>query len=236
MRYTEEMGAADNMAILLLPGMDGSGSLLTALVERLASRRPVRVISYPSSAPLTYDDLTAFVMERTPDSRFVILGESFSGPIAIEVAATERRVAGLILASSFARHPMPRVLVPLAKILDLTRVPKRIVEASLLGSSATPELIASLHQVLAALPRDVIRARASEVLRIDKRNRLLAVTCPMLCLHGRYDRLVRKAYLDELIASRPNCEVRMFDAPHMLLETHAAEAATAINGFCDRVV
>src|SRR5262249_48504527 len=161
MRYTEEMGAADNMAILLWPGMDGSGSLLTALVERLASRRPVRVISYPSSAPLTYDDLTTFVMERTSDSRFVILGESFSGPIAIEVAATERRVAGLILASSFARHPMPRVLVPLAKILDLTRVPKRIVEASLLGSSATPELIASLHQVLAALPRDVIRARAS---------------------------------------------------------------------------
>jgi hypothetical protein len=63
MRYTEVMGTADNMAILLLPGMDGSGSLLPALVESLASRRPVRVISYPSSAPLTYDDLTAFLME-----------------------------------------------------------------------------------------------------------------------------------------------------------------------------
>jgi hypothetical protein len=71
------MPATNNIAILLLPGMDGSGSLLTALVERLALRRPVHVISYPSSAPLTYDDLTAFVMERTPDGRFVILGESF---------------------------------------------------------------------------------------------------------------------------------------------------------------
>ncbi len=235
MRYTEGMDPADNMAIPLLPGMDGSGFLLTALVERLASRRPVHVISYPSSAPLTYDDLTAFVMERTPDSRFVILGKSFSGPIAIEVAATERRVAGLVLASSFARHPMPTLLVPLAQMLDLTWVPRRIVEASLLGSAGRPDLIESLHRVLAKLPREVIRARASEVLRVDKRDRLLAVTCPMLCLHGRYDRLVRKKYLDELTASRPTCEVRMFDAPHMLLETHPAEAAAAINHFCNQV-
>jgi pimeloyl-[acyl-carrier protein] methyl ester esterase len=161
---------------------------------------------------------------------------SFSGPIAIEVAATQRRVAGLILASSFARHRMPRLLVPLAQSLDLTRVPRRIVEAALLGSSRRPDLVESLHRVLAALPREVIRARALGVLRIDKRNRLLAVTCPMLCLHGRYDRLVRKKYLDELTASRPNCEVRIFDAPHMLLETHAAEAAIAINHFCDRLV
>src|SRR5262245_23050514 len=230
------MGATDNMAILILPGMDGSGSLLTALAERLASRRPVHVISYPVSGPLRYDDLTAFVMERTPDGRFVILGESFSGPIAIEVAATEPRVAGLILASSFARHPMPRLLLPLTQMLDLTRVPKRIVEAILLGSSRRPELTESLHRVLATLPRDVIKARASEALRVDKRNRLVAVTCPMLCLHGRYDRLVRKKYLNEIVASRPNCAVQMFDAPHMLLETHAAEAATAINHFCDRIV
>jgi hypothetical protein len=59
MRYTGVMGTEDNMAILLLPGMDGSGSLLMALVESLASRRPVHVISYPSSASLTYDDLSA---------------------------------------------------------------------------------------------------------------------------------------------------------------------------------
>ena len=235
MRYTEGMGTADNIAILLLPGMDGSGSLLTALVERLASRRPVEVISYPNSEPLNYDDLTTFVIERVPNRRFVILGESFSGPIAIEVAATDRRVAGLILASSFARHPIPTLFVPLAQMLDLRWVPARIVEAALLGSAGKPELTKSLRRVLATLPREVIRARASEVLRVDKRNRLRAVTCPILCLYGRFDRLVRKKYLNEITSSHPKCEVRMFDAPHMLLETHPTEAATAINQFCDQL-
>jgi len=125
MSYRGGMGTADNIAILLLPGMDGSGVLLTGLVHRLSQHRPVRVISYPNSEPLTYDELTTFVIERTPDSRFVILGESFSGPIAIEVAATEPRVAGLILASSFARHPLPTLFVPLAQMLDLRWVPAR---------------------------------------------------------------------------------------------------------------
>src|SRR4029450_11896301 len=105
---------------------------------------------------------------------------SFSGPIAMEVAPTQRRVAGLILASSFARHRMPRLLVPLAQSLDLTRVPRRIVEAALLVSPRRPALLKSLHRVLAALPREDIRARALGVLPIDKRNRLLAVTCPIL--------------------------------------------------------
>jgi pimeloyl-[acyl-carrier protein] methyl ester esterase len=233
--YTEGMGTSDSIAILLLPGMDGSGHLLTGLVDRLAQHRPVRVISYPNSEPLTYDELTTFVLERTPDSRFVILGESFSGPIAIEVAATEPRVAGLILASSFARHPMPTLFVPLARMIDLKWVPARIVVAALLGSARKPDLTESLGRVLAKLPREVVRARASEVLRVDKRNRLRAVTCPMLCLHGRFDRLVRKKYLDEVTSSNPKCEVRMFDAPHMLLQTHAAEAATAINHFCNQL-
>jgi hypothetical protein len=57
----------------------------------------------------------------------------------------------------------------------------------------------------------------------------------MLCLHGRFDRLVRNKHLHEITKAQPNCTVRMFDAPHMLLETHAGEAAMAINQFCDQL-
>jgi pimeloyl-ACP methyl ester carboxylesterase len=212
--------------------MDGSGALLTGLVECLASFRPVLVISFPNDKPLTYDDLTASVVERLPDSRFVLLGESFSGPIAIEVAARQQRVAGLVLAASFARHPMPSLFAPLARMLDLKWVPARLVEAALLGSAKRPDLKKTLRQVLATLPPEVIRTRASEVLRIDKRDRLRAVSCPILCLHARFDRLVSKKYLDEIASLRPHCEVRTLNAPHMVLETHPVEAAFAINDFC----
>jgi pimeloyl-ACP methyl ester carboxylesterase len=160
LRYREGMGAAGKIPLVVLPGMDGSGVLLTALVECLVPFRPVQVIAFPNETPLGYDDLTAFVLQRTPSERFVVLGESFSGPIAIEVAATQQRVAGLILASSFARHPMPTLLAPLAGMLDLRWLPARLVEAALLGSADRSDLTDRLRRVLAKLPREVIRARA----------------------------------------------------------------------------
>jgi pimeloyl-[acyl-carrier protein] methyl ester esterase len=113
--------------------MDGTGELLTGLIERLSLHRPVRVISYPTNISLGYDDLTTFVANRAPKDRFAILGESFSGPIAIEIAATEPRVAGLILASSFAWHPIPSLFIPLAHTLDTKWMPTRIIEAALLA-------------------------------------------------------------------------------------------------------
>ena len=83
------MTAADAIPIVLLPGMDGTGVLLADLKTRLLKRRRVEVISYPANPALGYSTLTAHVIERLPLGRCVILGESFSGPIAIEAAASE---------------------------------------------------------------------------------------------------------------------------------------------------
>src|SRR3954471_10677328 len=99
--------------------MDGTGELLRPLAEQLSTHRPVQLVSYRVDRTLSYEQLVPYVKERLPDNRYVILGESFSGPIAIEVAATESRTAGLILASSFARHPLPTPLAVLARLLDL---------------------------------------------------------------------------------------------------------------------
>jgi len=229
------MSEDGNLTVLLLPGMDGTGELLAALVTRLSLHRPVQVIAYPAHKLFGYDDLVDFVVSRAPKARFVIVGESFSGPIAIEIAASLSRVAGLVLASSFARHPVPSLLTPLARIVDPAWVPSSIAAAMLIGSTATPELKARLIQVLARLARELIRLRIREVLRVDKRDRLREVRCPMLCLHGRMDRLVRKKYVDEILSANPECQVRWFDGPHMLLETHPDAAADVTNQFCLRL-
>jgi pimeloyl-ACP methyl ester carboxylesterase len=230
------MSDTQKLGVLLLPGLDGTGELLKDLRNRLSAQRPVQVISYPADKPLGYDQLTTLVLDRVPKERFVILGESFSGPIAIEVAALEKqRVAGLILASSFARHPMPTLLAAAAPMLDLKWIPRSIVEAVLMGSAGDLELKIALARELSRMPRSVIRARAAEALRIDKRHRLREVVCPILCLHGRLDRLVREKSTNEIRSEQPDCQIHWFDAPHMLLETHAAEAASAINQFCERL-
>jgi pimeloyl-[acyl-carrier protein] methyl ester esterase len=226
------MGTPEKTAIVLLPGMDGTGELLRTLADQLSAHRPVQLIGYPVDRSLTYEQLVAYVRERVPNDRFVILGESFSGPIAIEIAATDSRVVGLVLASSFARHPLPTRLAAFTRLLDLRWIPTSIVVAALMGSAATPRLRVRLRQVLATLPREIIRARAQEVLRVDKRGRLRDIKCPVLCLHGRSDRMVSKRRVDEIVAALPGCQLRWLDSSHMLLATHAKAAAGMIEDFC----
>ena len=121
-------------------GMDGTGELLDALAKRLSLSRRVHIVSYPLDKPLGYAELTGFAAARLPEGRFAILGECFSGPVAIEIAASEPRAAGLILASSFAWHPLPSLLAPFARLLDLRRMPCKIIDAALLNSVAMPGL------------------------------------------------------------------------------------------------
>jgi pimeloyl-ACP methyl ester carboxylesterase len=222
---------SDASAIVLLPGMDGTGEFLKPLTEQLSRQRPVVVVDYPTDRVQNYDRLVFHVRERLPHDRVVVLGESFSGPIAIEVAAADPRIVGLVLASSFARHPLPSQLAVLTPLLDARWMPTSVIVAALMGS-VTPKLKEQLRHVLAALPRDIIRARAREVLRVDKLKRLSETRCPMLCLHGRRDRLVRKGLVDDVVAARPDCQVHWLDAPHMLLATHTDAAARVIEEFC----
>ncbi|WP_256667387.1 alpha/beta fold hydrolase [Pseudomonas sp. ANT_J28] len=65
------------------------------------------VITYPSNTPLTYTALELLVLESLPTDRpFVLLGESFSGPIAISLSARQLpRQAGLVLCSTFGSVP-----------------------------------------------------------------------------------------------------------------------------------
>ena len=226
------MGTPEATLIIILPGMDGTGELLRALADQLALHRPVQLLAYPRDEPLSYAQLTTYVAERAPDRPFVVLGESFSGPIAIEIAATDPRAVGLVLASSFARPPLPAQFAALARFLDLRWLPKRIIATALMGSTATPELAARLHQVLAALPHEILQFRAREVLRVDKRNRLREITCPVLCLHGRFDYLVNRRQVDEIATAQPRCQVHWLDSSHMLLATHPEAAVKAINQFC----
>ena len=217
--------------------MDGTGALLADLQSELSAHRHAHVIDYPAQTPLRYDQLTALVEDNLPDAPFVILGESFSGPIAIDIAARKKeRVAGLILAATFAKHPMPAAFAGLARAFNQTWIPHYLSEAALLGSRGTPEIKAALAQALSEVSSDVIRMRIVEALRVDMRLTLNRVVCPTLCLTGRRDRLVGQSCADAIRSALTECEVQVLDAPHMLLQTNASEAAEIIERFCERIV
>ena len=98
--------------LVILPGLDGTASLRHAFTSIIAPHfTAVDLIAYPSDIALDYAELQTWVRDRLPaDGNFVLLGESFSGPIAIRLAGERpRELVAMVLAATFATPP---VLVP----------------------------------------------------------------------------------------------------------------------------
>lgn len=111
------------VALVLLPGLDGTGRLFVDFVAALGAEVEVTVASYPTDTPLGYAELTAVARSfLPPDQPFFLLAESFSGPIAISIAqSSPPGLLGVALCCSFARNPLP-VLAPARPLLGIVPV------------------------------------------------------------------------------------------------------------------
>src|SRR5690606_14943376 len=161
--------------VVVLPGLDGTGSLLAGFCTAVEARGvPASVVGYPPDRPLGYDGLEAIVRGRLPNTPFVLLGESFSGPLAIRIAADPPPgLVGLVLSTTFARSPIGHVstIAPLLRVAPARR-PVVLLSWLLLGPWATPRLRAQLRDALACVDPAVLRARAAETLRVDSSGKL----------------------------------------------------------------
>src|SRR5271163_1797682 len=96
-------------ALVLLPGMAGTGIFFEAFAAALQPVFKPIMVAYPDHPSLGYVDLEAFARAALPQNDpYLILGESFGGPIAISIAASNPPgLLGLILCVTFARNPHP---------------------------------------------------------------------------------------------------------------------------------
>lgn len=225
--------------LVLLPGMDGTGELFKPLVTTLGSEYPTRVVRYPN-APVGYAALTAVARRWLPtQTPFVLLGESFSAPIAIALAALQPpNLRGLVLCGAFARNPRPwllSALYPLLRIpLDLM-VPPALANYLLLGRHATKHLRAMLYSASTQVGARTLQARLRAVHSVDVCGKLPAIKVPLLYLLAEQDRIVPAAALQAMLQHRPDMRVVSVSAPHMLLQTAPRTAANAIIAFLHEV-
>ncbi|SFK38116.1 alpha/beta fold hydrolase [Lysobacter sp. cf310] len=225
------------MRCLLLPGMDGTGALLSDFARALAPQFRAEIVAYPRDADWGYDELTDYVRARLPrDEAFLLLGESFSGPIAIRIAASQPEgLRGLVLCASFARAPSPPGWVlpaawlgRIGTVLPIDRFPARLTAAAMLGPWANEAWLARTREALATLDPAVIRARMRAGSTADETAALTRVACPLLYLRGRHDRLVSRRSWEHIRATLPRADCVELDGPHFLLQAKAEQAANAI--------
>jgi len=237
-RVTPEAAAPPETAplcLVLLPGMDGTGDLFAPLVQSLADDMSVQVVRYPADRPADYDALTAYARTQLPKGiPIVLLGESFSGPIAIRLAAeAPANLRGLVLCCSFARNPQPALswLRGLAPWLPIRAMPTWLMALFLLGRSSSPAWRTALARALTQSSPDVMRARMRAVLSVDASAQLRQVTVPTLYLRALQDRVVPASASRWVRQCRPETQIVELRGPHFLLQVAPAEAAMAIQGF-----
>jgi pimeloyl-[acyl-carrier protein] methyl ester esterase len=223
------------ITLVLLPGMDGTGVFFEDFAAVLPPDFKPVVVAYPDDPSLSYVELEALARAALPhDEPYLVLGESFSGPIAISIAASNPPgLLGLILCVTFARNPHP--LLPLVsrilKPLPAWRVPRFIQQPNLFGKFDSPYLRAKLRQVRSQVSAKTIKARTEAVARADVSAKLRGVSAPALYLRAKHDRLISRASCDYIRKTLPGVEIAELDAPHLLLQTVPQAAKTAIKDF-----
>src|ERR1700738_3338224 len=168
----------------MLPGLDGPGDFFAPLLEALGQGVRTHVVRYPVAGAYDYATCQQLVRAALPtDGPYVLLGESFSGPVAISLAAqAPQGLAGVILCCTFANNPRPRLALirPLLPFLPFhgTGSSLRLSRFLVLGRWITPA-IRELHQtILGSVPAKTIRSRLEAVADCAVREALASTRLP----------------------------------------------------------
>lgn len=222
---------------LLLPGLDGSGRLFAPLLAAGPRGFAPRVVPLPSDVPRSYDDYLAGLRRALPRrGAWALLAESFSGPLAVRLAAERPPgLAGLVLVATFLHRPLQPWLQPLAPLVGrpLFTFPlrPRIIRLLLAGGDAPDAVVAAIQEATAAVPAAVLARRAREALAVDVRAALAATDLPLLYLGPAGDRLLRTDVVEEVVAARPDAVTARLEGPHTILQVRPQACLAQLDPF-----
>jgi pimeloyl-[acyl-carrier protein] methyl ester esterase len=218
------------MNLVLLPGMDGTGRLFGPLCAVLPAGIQADPVSYPVNRPLDYEALVHEI--RLPTAPYVLVAESFSGPLALRLAA--RKPSGLkavVLVATFVLSPVApkRVLLPLVRPWLFRRPPPTwLVRRYLVGEDASATELEAVRTAVATVAPEVMAVRLREILRVDAREALRSCPVPVTYLRGTRDRLVPASMMERMKKLLPSMACVEFDAAHLVLLRRPVESAAAI--------
>jgi len=224
------------MKLVLLPGMDGTGDLLTPFVKELDERGIAsQVISYPTDVVLGYEELIERVSSALPeDDELVLLGESFSGPIALALAQRDTPgLRGLVLVVTFAEAP-DSMLLQLTRVLPVKwilsqPVPCWMAHKLMLGEVRPKTNQEALCRVIKNISPEVIaeRLRAVRELKLSPQ----PTDLPSLYIQGTRDSLLPESALESVERLVPRLRVERVEGPHLVLDIEPGRCAELVSEF-----
>lgn len=222
--------------LVILPGLDGTAMLHEAFKAAVSPAfGSVTVIKYPADRVLGYEALEVWVRPKLPaESPFWLLGESFSGPIALSIAGNPPpNLAGLILTTTFAHAAVPwlKPFAPLISLAPAQYVPMPLLRWLLLGRWGTKPLVDALADAVSKVSPSVLQARAAMTLRVDMTPLLTSIAIPVLYLRATEDRLLARSAHKPITSVIGHAKRVDIQGPHLLLQAQPIECARVISDF-----
>lgn len=254
---------SDRPRIVVLPGMDGTASLL---IEQFARNLcvgaydsdPERIIfvDYPRDKHLKPAQLRDYVAENyltrlMKDTRgYILVAQSFSGHVALLIAdanASKRpgNHIGTVLVNCFCSCPAPLwargMLRTIPALAFAQQPPSFVVKSVFFGSSGTASMMDAVQSLVALVLPAVMKARlrdvADESTWTQWKNRKALQGRYVLYLRGADDVLVGATRHPELLQqARPDVEFVTIDkGPHLVLQTDGARCARIVDDWLSKM-
>ena len=199
-------------AVVLVPGMDGTGRLFYSQLPLLA--RSYRVATYAlrdraATMDVLVADLTRVLATVSATARRAIVsGASFGGALAMSLALTHpERVGALVILNSFP-YFAPQVRLRLA-MLGLNAMPwgamglvRRLTASRMHSPHTHRQEIERFMQLTATANRDGYVNRLKLLTQYDVRHRLHELRAPTLFLAAERDHLVPSVAQARYMAAR----------------------------------
>jgi pimeloyl-[acyl-carrier protein] methyl ester esterase len=226
-----------DQSLILMPGLDGTGLSFEPFLKLIPDDVNITIVRYPADKLLSFEEtVECAAAQVAPGPPRIVIAESFSGPVAVQMIASGRvRAKALVLCATFAKSPHP-VIWPVTRFLRLPLLIRpempTLFFKIILGDN---KLIATLgplwKKVHADVPACVMDHRLGLINRLDVTNWLEKLSLPCLYLQAIDDRVVSSSCLADFERHIPHLVIKRIKAPHFILQARPQACLESIEQF-----
>ncbi|HEX7416212.1 MAG TPA: hypothetical protein VF305_03405 [Smithellaceae bacterium] len=226
-----------NQHLVLMPGLDGTGLSFEPFIPLLPADAKITVVRYPIDKLLSFEETVKCAAAQIPAGNPpIVIAESFSGPVAIQMIASGRiKAKALILCATCAKSPRPIVwrIIRFLHLPLLIRpdMPRRFFKIIIGDDKLIAELMPLWKKVHAGVPAHVMDHRLKIINRVDVTKWLKKFPVPCCYLQATNDRVIPSACLADFESHIPDLVIKRIKAPHFILQAQPQACLDAIEEF-----
>jgi pimeloyl-ACP methyl ester carboxylesterase len=226
-----------NQNLVLMPGLDGTGLSFEPVLPLLPADAKITIVRYPTDKLLSFDEtVECAAAQITARKHPIVIAESFSGPVAIQMIGSGRiKAKALVLCATFAKSPRPIVwrIMRFLRLPLLIRsdMPKLFFKIIIGDDKLIADLLPLWKKVHADVPALIMDHRLKIINQVDVTKWLKNMPVPCCYLQATDDRIVSSSCLADFENCIPNLEIKRIKAPHFILQAQPQACLDAIEEF-----